>query len=90
MDTGPQARANAAVNLIREEGGDPALILALVVWPITSLEHAAPTPRNVSAEEVERMILLEAEGLNHRQIGEQVGRPRSTVSAALQKVRQPV
>jgi hypothetical protein len=90
MDTGLQARANAAVTLIREEGEDPALMLALVVWPTPALEDAAPRPRNVSAEEVERIAALEAEGLSHRQIGKQVGRPRSTVSAVLSRVRQPV
>jgi hypothetical protein len=90
MDTSPQARANAAVTLIREEGEDPALMLALVVWPTAELANAIPRPRNVSAEEVEWMAALEAEGLNHRQIGRHVGRPRSTVSAALSRVREPV
>jgi hypothetical protein len=31
MDTSLQARANAAVEVVQRDGGDPALMLALVV-----------------------------------------------------------
>ena len=33
------------------------------------------------------MVALKAEGLSDREIGERVGRPRSTVSAALPRAR---
>jgi hypothetical protein len=76
MSTSLQARAKAAIEVLQREGGDPALMLALVVWPTPELEDITLRPRNVSAEEVERMVALKAEGLNHRQIGKLVGRPR--------------
>jgi hypothetical protein len=83
-------RAQAARLLVAQGELTPEDALRLVVAPTAALEAATPRPRNVTAEEIGRMVALEAQGLNHRQISRQVGRPRSTVSAALARVRQPV
>jgi hypothetical protein len=79
-------RAEAARELLRRDGTvDRLLVLSFVLWPSQAVAEAAPSRgrRTVTDAEVERMAELARRGLSHRQIGERLGRPRSTVSDAL-------
>ena len=80
-------RAEAARELLRQDTTvDPHLVLAAVVWPSQiHLVATLPRRRPVTEAEAERMAELAAQGLSHRAIGEQVRRPRTTVSLVLQR-----
>jgi hypothetical protein len=84
-------RAEAARQLLRADPGvDRYELLALVCWPTEAVARAEPRPQACLTEaELARMAALAASGLSHRQVGERVGRPRSTVSAALRRLEQP-
>jgi hypothetical protein len=75
-------RADAARQLIAADPNvDPLSMLAAVVWPQSErLEQAKQ--RHVT-EDLERMRELRSYGLNHREIGDELGWPRTTISSAL-------
>jgi hypothetical protein len=81
-------RAAAARQLIGEDPSvDPLDVLALVVWPTAALEAAeARKAQPVTDVELEAMRRLAAQGVPHREIGEQLGRPKSTVGWALRRL----
>jgi hypothetical protein len=85
------ARAAAAHEILRADRGvDGALLLSYVVWPTAAmLGKAPPPPGRLTPELVERIFELAEEGhLAHWQIGERVGRSKSTVSAILRVGRE--
>jgi DNA-directed RNA polymerase specialized sigma24 family protein len=82
-------RAEAARRLIEDDPTvDPLEVLAAVLWPSERLLAAvSPRARPVTEAEAERIRRLVHEGLSQRAIGEQVGRPRTTVSWVLSRGR---
>jgi hypothetical protein len=82
------ARATAARQVIRDDPDvDRLYVLSLVVWPTAALVAPTPARRGVTAEEVARMVELDDGTRSHREIGELVGRPRTTVSMVLRRGR---
>ena len=85
-DDGLQARAAAALQVLREDPGiDRLELLALVVWPTARLEHVRARPWTDA--ERERVFQLSAQGLNQYEIARELGRPRSTVAQLLRDGR---
>jgi hypothetical protein len=80
-------RAEAALRVIEDDPSvDRLLLLEQVIWPSQAIVQAAPEEVGpLTHAEVEQMAELAAQGWTHRRIGEQYRRPRSTVSAALQR-----
>jgi hypothetical protein len=86
LEPGLRARVQALLRLIRDDPAvDRELAFSYVLWPTEAVEAALPGARgrNVAPAERERMAEPAAQGLSHRAIGEQVGRPRTTVTGAL-------
>jgi Homeodomain-like domain len=85
-DDGLQARAAAALQVLREDPGiDRLELLALVVWPTAKLEQVRARPWT-DAERA-RVFQLSAQGLNQYEIARELGRPRSTVAQILREDR---
>jgi hypothetical protein len=89
-----RVRAAAAIDLLHRSPGavDPALLLSFVVWPTPALEQLPEQPvacwhRRMGGDELGRIRELAAQGLSNYEIGRRLGRPRSTVSAALARTR---
>jgi hypothetical protein len=94
-DRALRARQAAAHEILSgEDRIDGPLLLSLVVWPTADLEQAAaeaPLSKNVTPEQVERIIELAEAGLPWTTIAEQVfgsRRRRSTVGTVLGKRRE--
>jgi CRP-like cAMP-binding protein len=86
-------RAEAALRLLEEDATvDPLLVLSYVLWPTATLLAVSPAPprrkRPVSEAEAARMVELEAKGLSHRAIAEELGRTRPTVSDVLRRLKR--
>jgi DNA-binding NarL/FixJ family response regulator len=81
-----QARAAAALQVLREDPGvDRLELLALVVWPTAKLEQVRARPWTDAQRE--RVFELSAQGLNQYEIARELGRPRSTVAQILRDGR---
>jgi hypothetical protein len=83
-------RLEAALRVLREDPAvDRLLLLEQVVWPSQAVTAAvARRPQRLTDAELEHMRALSAAGLSHRQIGERLGRARTTVSETLRRERK--
>ena len=80
-------RAEAALQVIGDDPeADRMVLLSYVVWPTQAVAQAAPVEvLPITRTEVGEMAALVAQGWTHRRIGEHYRKPRSTISAALQR-----
>jgi hypothetical protein len=80
-------RAEAALRVIGDDPGvDRLLLLEQVIWPTEAVAEAVLVEVGpLTHAEIEKMAELKDQGWTHRRIAERYDRPRSTVSAALQR-----
>jgi IS30 family transposase len=82
-------RADAARRLIAEDSNVcPDEMLAAVVWPESErLENAQKPRKRPIAEDLDRIHELRSYGWNHREIGDELGWPRPTITDAVRRDR---